>query len=697
MSKSKARKSSLNKAQDSISGTAPLLRFRSRHFAAAGLAAITAFLVYLPALDNGFVKWDDPAYILDNLNIHSLNLFFLKWAFFDFYAANWHPLTWLSHAIDYAIWGMNPRGHHFTNILLHGINVFWVVLVSIQLISSAKKRGNPLPDRIILTAGIITGLLFGLHPVHVESVAWVSERKDVLCAFFFLLSLIFYIKYALSSSTGTSAGGYAFLPSNGSYLRSLVFYSLALMSKPMALVMPVVLLIIDWYPLERFQRGRIMTVLSEKIPFFSLAFVSFLITLRAQHSGNAIKLLTDYPMSTRILNGFYALFGYIGHMLWPVGLSPFYPYPRNVSLLSPVYIVAFLSALVVTILAVILSKKRKIWLATWMYYSITLIPVLGIIQVGLQSMADRYLYLPALSLFLLTGIGSAMAVRRFLISQNIGLKLAGAGFAAGLLVIVILMSVATVQQIHVWKDTVSLWSRVAEFVSPKDEANYMNSHLIFFNLGSALTDQGRLEDAVKATRKAISLKPDFYSAHYNLANIYSKQNRLDDAVKEYQIALSLQPDSYDIHINLGVAYKKQNQYAAAISEFQKVLSLNPDSPEAHINLGVVYISQNRLEDALREFQVVMRLKPGHAMAYINAGIVYRRQSRYVEAISEFQEVLGLRPDFAEAHYELGVTYRDMKRPEDAIKEFQSALKLKPDLIMARNNLNLLITEGQLTK
>lgn len=662
-------------------------KLQAKYFGSAAVVALITFLVYLPALRNGFVEWDDPAYISDNVHIRSIDKIFFKWAFFDFYASNWHPLTWLSHAIDYAIWGLNPTGHHLTGILFHSINTFLVVLLGIQLLNAyrshkieAGHQGVSISERTILTAGIITGLLFGLHPLHVESVAWVSERKDMLSAFFFLLSLLAYIRYTVSVS-----GASGFWSSKNKYAASLVFFIFALMSKPMAVVLPIVFLIIDWYPLGRFKNDRLKTILFEKIPFFVLAVASSVITIMAQHSGEAIKTLTDYPLSTRILVGFNALFSYIGKMLWPVDLSPFYPYPDDVSFLSYEYLLPLLSAIGITITSIALLKRHRIWFVVWMYYVVTLLPVLGIVQVGLQAMADRYTYLPGISLFFLAGVGSAGFIEKF--SKQ---RLLKAGTFIGISALIIYMAYAAVIQIYTWKDTLSLWTRVADVVSKKDDKYYKNIHLIYFNLGSAYMDRNRLEDAMKATQKAISLNPVFDKSHYNLGIIYASQNRLEDAIDAYKAAIRLNPAFAGAHVNLGIAYRRHNQPDEAMVEFKEAVRLKPDYAEARVNLGVAYINENKLDDAIRELHSALRLKPDYVMAYINLGVAYRKQNKFEDAIKEFQASLRLRPDFAESHYELGVIFKSQGRLEEAIREFQTALRLKPDFVKARDNLNLVL-------
>ncbi len=307
------------------------------------------FIVYLAALQNEFVEWDDSQYVFENLHIRSFDLDFFKWAFFDFYAANWHPLTWISHALDYAVWGLNPMGHHLTNNILHAVNTFLVVLLVVRLLTSRQavkltsshmssapadppEAGNSRftihDSRFALIAAGVTGLLFGLHPIHVESVAWVAERKDLLCALFYLLSIMAYVSYRSYTT-------------NKSYILSLFFFILALLSKPMAVSLPVVLLILDWYPFGRIQSLKTFRdSFVDKIPFIALSIVSSILTVLAQRAEGAVTAIEAIPLSTRMLVASKSLIAYLWKMLMPMHLIPYYPYPNDASLFSLEYLSA---------------------------------------------------------------------------------------------------------------------------------------------------------------------------------------------------------------------------------------------------------------------------------------------------------------------------------------------------------------------
>jgi hypothetical protein len=318
-----------------------------------GLAAsifLLTFIVYLPSLDNQFVGWDDDKYIFVNPHIRSFNMPFLKWAFFEFHASNWHPLAWISHAMDYALWGLNPLGHHLTSNILHAANTVLVVILVMRLLdfyrdASAKNGSAPFLNELsICITASITGLLFGLHPLHVESVAWVAERKDLLCALFFLLSIMMYTSYARIADKGAVKDDLKSRFLNRHYLLTLGFFSLALLSKPMAITLPFVLLILDWFPFKKIRSFHSLSAaVAGKIPFMALSAVSMILTILAQKGGGAISSLEVHPFSSRILVAASSLIAYLWKMILPTTLVPYYPYPRAVSFFKFEYILGLLA------------------------------------------------------------------------------------------------------------------------------------------------------------------------------------------------------------------------------------------------------------------------------------------------------------------------------------------------------------------
>ncbi len=557
-----------------------------RKFIIAALVALTTFMVYLPALQNAFVNWDDDVYVYGNFFIRSIDIKLFGSAFLGFHAGYWLPLIWISHALDYAIWGLNPLGHHLTNNILHAINTFLVVLLVVRLIGSGfgdscssgksgtlpndhRKRpyfpsGSPVPSphsRSTLIAAGATGLLFGLHPIHVESVAWVAERKDLLCALFYLLSVMAYVRYAVTtlfsqetkfdhrgtetqrdsniqirnrlfSVTPCLCGSFSL---HRYYLLSLLFFTLALMSKPMAVSLPVVLLILDWYPLKRIQSLRTLrAALFEKLPFIAFSIISSILTVLAQKAAGSIASIESVPLSARALLAVKSPIAYLWKMILPLNLIPFYPYPEDLSPLSLDSILPIVLAAGITVTGFALVRKQKLWLAVWGYFIVTLLPVLGLVQAGSQAMADRFTYLPSIGPFLIFGLLAAGVYKRvaslrrwktFL--QTAGLILAG--------VMLVSLSYATIKQIGVWRNSLVLWN----YVIGKEPLRSPSAH---YNLGNAYFSKGLSDMASRQYQITLGLKPDYSAAHFNLGVIYLNNGSIDMARREFELVLGMRPD-----------------------------------------------------------------------------------------------------------------------------------------------------------
>jgi tetratricopeptide (TPR) repeat protein len=534
----------------------------------------------------------------------------------------------------------------------------------------------------MIAAGV-TGLLFGLHPLHVESVAWVAERKDLLCGLFFLLSISAYVKHirALVSEPLEKKKA-ASLFFNRSYLVSLVFFVLALLSKPMAVSLPVVLLLLDWYPFQRICSWKSFRDSGlEKLPFIACSLISSILTIMAQRTGGATGMMGFVPLRARMLVAAKAFVDYLGKIAVPVDLSPYYPYPKlqEVTLVSPQYLFAVIFVVGLTAILLVAAKKQRVWLSAWGYYVVTLIPVIGIVQVGSQAMADRYMYLPSLGPFLLIGLIAAWVWAKADSGRQWRPMVKGL-IAAIAISLVISLSYATLKQIAVWKDALTL---SADMVRKSPDAAIPHT-----NFGIAYLKQNRLDEAVHEFLTALKLMPDFAEAHAKLGIAYLKQNRLDEAVHEFLTALKLKPDYAEAHNNLGTAYLKQNRLDEAVHEFLTTLKPEPDFAEAHNNLGNAYLNQNRLDEAVHEFLTALKLKPDFAEAHNNLGIAYAKQNRLDEAVDAFLTALKLKPDFAEAHNNLGTAYANQNRLDEAVLEFIAVLKINPDDTEARHNLEI---------
>lgn len=646
-----------------------MLRTRYTKYCLASSVALITCLVYLPALRNEFVNWDDGQYVFANFFIRSLDASFLRWAFLDFHVSNWHPLSWISHAIDYALWGLNPLGHHLTNIGLHAANTALVVLVVLKLMWSAKEGTPPntsplfMSDRAILIAAGTTGLLFGIHPVHVESVAWVAERKDLLCALFFLLSVMMYLKAVMRMGHG--AEGTRLTP--GAMLSVLCLFVLALMSKPMAVTLPVVLLILDWYPFNRIRSFQTFwTACIEKIPFFALSFLSGILTILAQKKGDAVTSLDVVPLHIRLLVAIKSLAAYLGKMLLPLNLNPFYPYPGDASLSSAKYLWALALVIVITTACALLARNQKLWMSAWAYYVVTLTPVLGIIQVGSQAMADRYTYLPSLGPFLVAGICLAWSTQKVNAVKRSTLSTA-------LTVIIVLfltvsLSYLTVEQIAVWRNSIALWTNVIEKGTDK-------APLMYVNRGAAFEKIGMLDKAIADFERAVALDPAAYRAYISLGTAFETMGQLDKALENTEKAIALNPASFMAYRNRGILNEKMLRLDSAIADFSQAINLKPTYYEAYNNRGLIYAKTGQFDKAIADYIEAIAVNPRYFNAYLNRGIAFTLTGQYDRALEDFNRAIHLGQDDAVAYYNRGMFYRRTGNIEQALADVRKACGL----------------------
>ncbi len=546
----------------------------------AATVGLATFAVYLTALHNEFAGWwDDSRYVYENTHIRSLNAAFLKWAFLNFYASNWHPLTWISHALDFCIWGLNPMGHHLTSYIIHAVNSSLVVVLIINLLKIYQERaiehGSPtFVDRLgMLIAGVVTGLLFGLHPIHVESVAWVSERKDVLCALFFLLSIITYTGYVTTVTTHQERGPRF---SNKRYLLSLGFFALAILSKPMAVSLPLVLLILDWYPFIRIHSIKsFRSAFVEKLPFISLSLISSILTIFAQRSGGATGMMVFLSFSTRLLVAAKAYTSYLWKIIIPLNLIPYYAYPKDVSVFSLQYLSEVVLIMVITVMCILFARRQKVLLAVWCYYAVTLIPVIGIVQVGEQAMADRYTYLPSLGPFLAVGLLGAWIYRKVHALQIWSFTARISVLAITILMFFVLVSL-TLKQTVIWENPITLWTYVLEREPTSVPGAYVNR-------GVAFREKGLLDKAIEDFNTALFLDSFRVNAYYERGSIYYEMGQFDKAVADLNRAIYLieygAKSTVSLNLfflNRGLAYSRLHRGALAASDFRRACELgNP--------------------------------------------------------------------------------------------------------------------------
>jgi Flp pilus assembly protein TadD len=564
------------------------------------LAAAT-LIAFEPLRYNSFVDLDDTLYVTENPNIkNGLSLQSVLWAFTHSHAAFWHPLTSLSHILDCELFDLNPLGHHITSLLLHIAN-------TLLLFMAMQNMTNAVWQSAFVAA------VFALHPLHVESVAWVSERKDVLSGFFWMLTIIAYLHYLKN-------------PNIKRYLLTLLSFILGLMSKPMVVTLPFVLLLLDYWPLKRTENPKlgIAHLVLEKVPFFVLSAAAAVIAFLFQQKEGALPDVNLLPINTRIANALISYISYLTKTFWPDRLAVFYPYPADT---IPIWqaLFSFLLLLGLSVLVVRLAKNHKYLPVGWFWYLGTLLPVIGLVQVGTHSMADRYTYLPLIGIFIIIAWGAAelFAKWRF---RKIALSIFASAIFTALVVL-------TRTQVKYWHDSVTLFEHTVRVTN--------NNYTIDNNLGVALQARGRLDEAISHFRMALQSNPEYFNAYYNLANALKAQGKLDEAVSYYYQALKIKPDDAGVHNNLGTALQARGRLDDAVDQYQKALQIQPDLPSAHNNLGSIFLMQRKPDDAVVHLRQALLLNPENPETYYNLSIALQLQGNLEQAITAAQKALDL--------------------------------------------------------
>ncbi len=564
------------------------------------LAGIT-FTLYWPARNFDLVQYDDPLFLTDNPEIQSgLNVHSLAWAMCGVVAANWHPVTNLSFILVHQFWGTNPGAEHLVNAVFHALNGALLFLVLRRLTRSSWRSA-------------VVAALFAWHPLRVESVAWIAERKDVLSVFFFLLTLLCYAKAVTSVRCQVSGTEKAIRPPIMSrvtghvslfYWLAVLFFALGLMSKAMLVTVPFVLLLLDFWPLCRIADYRLRIadwkpLLVEKIPFFALAGVASVVTYLVQQHGSSMVPVENMPPGARVGNALISYCRYMGKLFWPVDLAVFYPHPGH----WPQAQVLLAGGLLVGLTVCIFVQRMRgpYLLVGWLWFLGTLVPVIGLVQVGGQSMADRYTYIPSLGLLILVVWGACELAPRW---RHYEMAFSLAGGAA-----MVVCLVLTRQQLGYWQDSETLFQHSLAVGG--------NSYIAHNNLGDALDRKGQIDEAIIHYQEAIRLKPDYAKAYNNLGNARYKKGQIDEAIRQYRQALCLAPDYAAIHNNLGIALGVKGQTDEAIRQFQEALRLNPDYAAAHYNFGVALGMKGQTDEAIRQFQEALRLNPDYPGAQNN--------------------------------------------------------------------------------
>jgi protein O-mannosyl-transferase len=650
------------------------------------VVAISLFLLvapaitYLQTLDHGFLHFDDNEYLTNNQYVKSgLTGESIAWAFTESHSSNWHPVTWMSHMLDFELYELNAPGHHLTSLLFHIANtliLFWVLL---------KMTGA------VWRSGMVAAL-FALHPLNVESVVWIAERKNVLSTFFWFLTFWAYARYVEK-------------PTVKKYGLVALFLALGLMSKPMLVTLPFVLLLLDFWPLKRWgdtttpkqpdiKMETISKLVSEKMPLFLLVAGSIIITYIAQKAGGAVRSVESFPLQERFMNAFVSYLSYLQKMLWPSELSIFYPHPGST---LPIWKALLCAGALIGISFMVVKQLRKApYLAVgWFWYLGTLVPVIGIVQVGEQAMADRYMYVPLIGIFIamVWGLSDwAKNGKQKLLPISVG-------------IIIPLLMALTWNQVSHWKNNISLFEHAIAVTNNKypgiaSTHAYLGNayhregklslaisqfkkslelkpeHLYSYNnLSAALAEQGNLEEALLYAQNLVTLKSNYKPGVITLAYILEQLGRLDEAQSTYRKALELDSNSYENHLNLANVLYKTGNLAEAISFYKNAIDRNPRLVEAHYNLGNAFGQQGNLENAKDAFEKAIRLDDKLPLPHYGLGIVYQQTNQYSRAIKAFEQALILNPQLTQAHHSLAKIYNELGEEQKALLHIRLAKEI----------------------
>jgi len=564
------------------------------------LLAVITLALYNPVNRHPFVNYDDDRYVTENPHVRQgLIPDTISWAITSTEQANWHPLTWMSHALDVSLFRLNPAGHHFTNVAIHITNVVLLFLILMW----ATNR---------LAPSLFVAALFALHPINVESVGWIAERKNVLCTLFFFLTLWAY-------------GWYAKRPSCKRYLAVAALFLAGLASKPMVITLPFVLLLLDYWPLRRDEAGKTWAQLAiEKIPLFALSAASAIITMHAQQSGGAVRSTTEFSLGVRLANAVYAYAMYLWKMIWPAHLAPLYPHPGN-SIASWRVIVAALVLLAITVV-VWRVRQRRYLLVGWWFFLGTLVPVIGLVQVGEAAMADRYGYIPLIGIFV------ALAFTFDAWPQHRKWVLAPAG------VVLLALLFATYRQIGFWQTNEQLWTHTLAVTE--------NNFIAEDNLGGALILEGREEEAFPHFEAAARIKPNDPMSHSNLGTYYGTHHQPREAVTQYEAAVKMTSDPGLLartYTNLGAMYRTLGDDEGARTSYQQALRYNSGQSSAWLGLGLVEQKQGKFDEAISNLNRAIELQPS-AEAFAAMGSILAQSGRNSEALVAYEQALKISPD-----------------------------------------------------
>ena len=662
------------------------------------LVTLITFLVFLPTLQNGFVNWDDDSHLLENPHYRGLGWEQLRWMFTTCLNGSCMPLNWVTYGVDYVLWGMNPKGYHFTSLLVHAANALLFYFLSLRLLRLSLGRSTILPELPIRLAAAFSALFFSLHPLQAEVVAWTIGREVAIAGFFFILTLLCYLKAAENESAGLSRRRWM--------VGAWILYAMSLLGKEMALTLPFALLVLDIYPLKRLGGGdgrwfgpQVRQVWWEKIPFLLLALAAGVRATLEKEQAGSLYPITDYGFLPRFAQVLSSLAFYLWKTLVPLGLSPLYPVQPFTGFWT---MPTLMSGAFVFFLTAVLFVVRHRWpagLAVWVFYGVLLIPVSGVVAFGPYAVADRFSYLPCLGWAVLAGAGFLYCWRGWG-KGRVGLRTLVLTRSLAVLLLVVLGGL-TWQQTQIWHNSERLWRHAlalderssfahnnlglalaergafAEAIkhirrAVQIDPTFVEAHT---NLGNFLAQRGSSAEAISHLRQALAIDPAFASAHNTLGNILADRGESDKAIEHFRKALEANPKSAMTYYNLGRALAKRGDATEAIENYRKALEFNPHDPDVHNNLGLVFQSQAKFPEAIEQFQNALRVDPRYAKGYFNLGRILAGQGKLDDSVENFRRALQIQPGAAEIHEQLARALAHQGKKEEALEHYQEAFRL----------------------
>ena len=636
--------------------------------------AVATFSVYLQVKDHEFLDYDDKALISQNWNIKSgLSKESVVWAFTTTSNGSWEPITWLSHILGYQLYGSSSKNHHLINVFFHITNAVLLFIVLLRMTGALWQSG-------------FVACMFALHPMNVESVAWLMERNMLLCTLFWLLTMLVYIHYTEK-------------PSIRRYSLVILFFTLGLMSKSMIVTLPFVLLMMDYWPLKRLKvnqkkyndkfemdfvikRSEVLRLVLEKIPLLILSLGLSITIFNLAEGFEGTDYMAAVSFFGRLNNGMVSYLEYLGKTAWPTGLAVLYPHPLN-TLAAWKGILCGMALLGVTFFSIRFIKKSPYFAFGWFWYLGVLVPVIGIfVQVGGElAMADRYAYLPLIGIFIIIAWGLPELIARWRHREKI------LSISAG--IIISMLMATTWVQLSYWKNSIDLFKRAISVANKKDP-NFKNpNHALLYNhLGLVFYNMGKPEESTSHYEMAIKIAPDLAMAHTNLGISHLSMGNTEEAISHYKTAIKFNPSHAHGHYNLGIALFTLGKIEKAISHYKTAIKLNPNYAAAHNNLGLILEEKGRTHEAISNYTTAINLKPDYAAAHSNLGNTLFALGKTKEAIAHYKTVVRLRPGFFPAHTNLGNALFALGKTEEAIAHYKTVIRLNPDLALANSNLGI---------